>query len=259
MSTSLRAALRTFAARRLLVAFDFDGTLAPIVRQPEAAAMRARTAQLLAEVARRYPCAVISGRARPDVRERVLGIPLRAVLGNHGGRPRRRVRAARRLVLRWRRQLANLLPPVPGIIVEDKGMGLAIHYRRARARGAARRHVLAAVAQLRDTRVVEGKMVVDVLPEDATDKGQALLALCQRLRCDAALYVGDDTTDEDAFALADRFPVLGIRVGGARGSRATAFLPEQGAIDRLLAELLRLRRELPNDLRQKREPVKPRP
>jgi trehalose 6-phosphate phosphatase len=76
--------LLEFARQRVLLAFDFDGTLAPIVRNPEAATMRRRTSKLLAEVARRYPCAVISGRSRADVMEKVAEIPLRALFGNHG-------------------------------------------------------------------------------------------------------------------------------------------------------------------------------
>jgi trehalose 6-phosphate phosphatase len=235
------ATLHEFARRRVLVAFDFDGTLAPIVRDPEAAAMRKVTAARLTKVATLYPCAVISGRGRADVSQKVSGIPLRAVFGNHGMEPWRGLPAARRLVARWRGELAGSLPQAPGVIVEDKGPSLAIHYRRARARATIRRLVLHAAGRLRDTRIVEGKMVVNVLPANAPDKGAALLQLCKRLRCDAAIYVGDDDTDEDAFAVAGRFPLLGIRVGHARRSRASYFLPGQTDIDRLLARLVQAR------------------
>jgi trehalose 6-phosphate phosphatase len=237
--------LRGFAQERVLVAFDFDGTLAPIVRVPEAAAMRRRTAALLTEVARRYPCAVISGRARADVAEKVAGIPLRAVIGNHGLEPWRGLFAARRLVLGWRDELAALLPQDPGVVVEDKGPSLAVHFRRARSRGLVRKQVRSAVARLRGTRVVEGKMVVNVLPAHAPDKGQALLRLCRQLRCERAIYVGDDDTDEDAFAVAARFPLLGIRVGRWQRSQAGYFVPRQADVDRLLAVLIESRRGRP--------------
>jgi trehalose 6-phosphate phosphatase len=245
MKNILEAPLRALAARRLLVALDFDGTLAPIVRVPEDAAMRPSTAALLAEVARLYPCVVISGRARADVKKRLQGIPLRAVLGNHGMEPGRGLATARKAVATWRRQLGTLLPKVPGLIVEDKHASLAIHYRRASARAQRRQQILAAVDKLHDARVVEGKMVVNVLPKSAPDKGVALLLLCKRLRCEAALYVGDDVTDEDAFGLADRFPVLGVRVGRARRSQAATFLPSQADIDQLLTLLVRLRHDEP--------------
>jgi len=235
------AALRSFARRRVLLAFDYDGTLAPIVRTPAAAAMRPRTRALLAEVARRYPCIVVSGRARADVGKKLAHIPLRAVLGNHGMEPWRGLPAARARARRWRARLLATLPKVPGIFLEDKGPSLAIHYRQAKARAQARRLVLAAAAALPDVRLVAGKMVVNLLPENAPNKGTAVLGWCRRLRCVAIIYVGDDDNDEDAFALAEEIPLLGIRVGRSRRSRASCFLPGQSAVDDLLNLIVKMR------------------
>jgi trehalose 6-phosphate phosphatase len=97
------------------------------------------------------------------------------------------------------------------------------------------------VAGLRGARIVAGKMVVNLLPDSAPNKGTAVLHLCRRLRCTAAIYVGDDDNDEDAFALAGQAPLLGIRVGHSRRSRAACFLPAQGAVDAFLAKLVELR------------------
>jgi trehalose 6-phosphate phosphatase len=235
------ATLRRFARRRVLLAFDYDGTLAPIVRDPEAADMRPRTRTLLAEVARRYPCVVVSGRARADVMKKVARLPLRAVLGNHGMEPWPGLAAARGRARRWRARLRATLPPMPGIFLEDKGPSLALHYRRAKAPARARRLVLAAVADLPGARIVGGKMVVNLLPANAPNKGTALLGLRRRLHCAAIIYVGDDDNDEDAFALAGQVPLLGIRVGRSRRSRATCFLPGQPAVDELLSLLVKMR------------------
>jgi trehalose 6-phosphate phosphatase len=112
--------LLDFAQERVLLAFDFDGTLAPIVRDPEAAAMRPRTAAMLAKVAKLYPCAVISGRSRADVMAKVDAIPLRAIFGNHGMEPSPNLRTWRRLAARWRAQLASSLPPIAGVVIEKK-------------------------------------------------------------------------------------------------------------------------------------------
>jgi len=238
-----------FAQKRALLAFDFDGTLAPIVRDPAAAAMRARTAKLLVDVARRYPCVVISGRSRADVMEKVAAIPLRAVVGNHGMEPSHGLRAWRRQTATWSVQLEAALPPIPGLVIENKGVSLAIHYRKARARATVRRLVLAVVAALRGTRIVEGKMVVNILPAVAPDKGTALITLRKRLRCESAIYVGDDDNDEDVFALPKQEHLLGIRVGRARRSQASYFVPRQTDIDRLLVRLVEARPLL--------EPTKP--
>jgi trehalose-phosphatase len=64
LADSQASTLHDFAHQRVLLAFDFDGTLAPIVRNPAVATMRARTSSLLTKVAKAYPCVVISGRSR---------------------------------------------------------------------------------------------------------------------------------------------------------------------------------------------------
>ncbi|HKU43339.1 MAG TPA: trehalose-phosphatase, partial [Polyangiales bacterium] len=67
LSRENREVLAQLARTRVLLAFDYDGTLAPIVAQRDRAHMRARTRRLLARVCALYPCAVISGRSRLDV------------------------------------------------------------------------------------------------------------------------------------------------------------------------------------------------
>jgi len=79
--------LSTFASSNVLLAFDYDGTLAPIAAAPRLARMRARTHQLLVRVTRVYPCVVISGRTLSDISRRVKRIPLCYVFGNHGLEP----------------------------------------------------------------------------------------------------------------------------------------------------------------------------
>ena len=233
--------LLDFARQRVLLAFDFDGTLAPIVRHPETATMRRRTSTLLALVAKLYPCVVLSGRSRADVMEKVAGIPLRAIFGNHGMEPSESLRAWRRLAAKWHAQLASALPPIAGVVIENKGVSLAVHYRLARARAAVRRLVLQAASDLRGTRIVEGKMVVNVLPAGAPDKGTALITLRKGLRCQSAIYIGDDDTDEDVFALAKQERLLGIRVGRSRRTQAGYYVPSQAAVDQLLVQLAEAR------------------
>ncbi len=258
LSKEQRPTLLDFVRERPLLAFDFDGTLAPIVRDPEAATMRPRTAALLAEVATIYPCVVISGRSRADVMAKVDGIPMRAVFGNHGMEPSRSLRKARGLVARWRAQLASALPAKGGVVIEDKGVSLAVHYRKARARAAVRQRILVATSRLRDTRIVEGKMVVNVVPAGAPDKGTALMTLRKRLRCQSAIYLGDDDNDEDVFALAGRERLLGIRVGRSLRSHAAYFVPGQMAVDRLLVELVALARSSARPQGAHAHPRKPR-
>ncbi len=236
-----RATLEEFLGQKLLLAFDFDGTLAPLVPEPSAAAIPPKTRRLLQALARHYPCAVISGRARGDVLARLTGISLRAVFGNHGIEPVRHPGLVRRRVARWRQRLRRDLPAIPGVIIEDKGVSLALHYRQTRRRAEARRVLLAAAGSLPASRLMEGKMVVNVLPSRTGNKGTALMGLCHRLRCEAAIYGGDDDNDEDVFALAGDRRLLGIRVGRSRTSHAAYFVPRQAAVNELLMRMLAIK------------------
>jgi trehalose 6-phosphate phosphatase len=233
-----RAVLRRLAHGHVLLAFDFDGTLAPIVADPAAAHLRPQTRRLLADVARQYPCIVISGRNRSDVARRLTGIPLRQVFGNHGIEPSPVLPAARRAVRRWLATVKPRLEGVPGIVFDNKGASLAIHYRKSHNRPAALKAILAATADLTEARVLRGILVVDLLPARAPNKAVALQSELRRLHCQSALYLGDDQTDEDVFALGRRLPLLAVRVGRKSRSRAPYYLPSQGDVDALLTVLL---------------------
>jgi trehalose 6-phosphate phosphatase len=229
--------LRRFACSRVLLAFDFDGTLAPIVRRPGAAAMRRSTRAALAAVAARYPCVVISGRARDDARRRVAGTGAVEVIGNHGIEPWQSTPRRLRAVQRWLPLLAARLAGLPGVAIENKGYSVAVHYRRSREKKKAREAVQEAAALLGDVRLIKGKQVVNLLPLHAPHKGIALEKARERYGCDTAIYVGDDETDEDVFALDQPGRLLSIRVGRKAPSLAPYYLRSQAEIDRLLGFL----------------------
>lgn len=235
------ATLARFLTSRVLLAFDFDGTLAPIVVDRETARMRRRTVRLLDHVCRHYACAVISGRRQDDVQRRLEGVPVRHVLGNHGLEPGG-VDASRMVDLDGlRERLETRLAGLPGVEVEDKRHSLALHYRRAADRPLARERIEQAISEAPASfRVVPGKLVFDVLPENAPHKGSALTRLCGVEGVDAAVYVGDDVTDEDVFRLADPKRLLPIRVGRSRSSAAPYYLRDQRELDVLLRRALHL-------------------
>lgn len=237
-----RAALARLAGSRSLLAFDLDGTLAPIVRDPERARPRPSTLRLLRRVSRVYPVAFVSGRALKGLRSRLPGVRSWAMLGNHGAEEMgRRRRRPPRAVATWARGLGERLRGVPGVWIERKRYTLTVHYREAPRRRQAERAVYAAGrAVCRGARLVHGAFGMNVIPPSAPDKGTALVSLLRRQYWDAALYAGDDGSDEAAFAV--RFPgLVTVRIGPRRGSRARFHLKDQKDIDRLLAELLRLR------------------
>lgn len=234
--------LAQLAWTHTLLAFDFDGTLAPITEAHTAAQMRPRTVELLREVCKSFSCAVISGRGREDVTQRLGGAAVKYVIGNHGLEPGGRLAELEQEVAAARPPLAAALAAHPCIELEDKRYSLALHYRRCRRKGEAKRAIAAAVAALpREMRLVPGKQVVNTIPADAPNKGDALLALRDAEGAALALYVGDDVTDEDVFRLEQPGRLLGVRVGSSRHSAASYYLRDQREIDRLLTKLIALR------------------
>ncbi len=238
--------LAQLAFSRVLLAFDFDGTLAPIVPERDAARMRKRTEDLLVKVCALYPCAVISGRSRADVKARLNGARVKYVIGNHGLESGGRLGGLEKEVSRARDRLTASLAGWAGVDIEDKRFSLAIHYRRSRQKRLARAAIHSAVDALPvKMRVVAGKLVVNVVPANAPHKGDALLDLRAKEKADTALFVGDDVTDEDVFEIDQPGRLLSVRVGESRSSAAAYFLRDQKEMDRLLARLVLLREKRP--------------
>jgi trehalose 6-phosphate phosphatase len=233
--------LARFASANVLVAFDYDGTLAPIAQTAARARMRPSTRRLLTIVAERYPTVVISGRARADLLRQLRGIPVHDAIGNHGMEPWEQRQPAGALVRAWTRRLTLELNGCRGVDVENKGVSLTIHYRRAAAKATVKTRIERAARRLAGARVLGGKCAINIMPLRAPDKADALERLQRAYACDHAIYVGDDITDEDVFARADRSHVLSVRVGRAPRTHASFYIPSQKDIDTLLAALLAMR------------------
>ena len=234
--------LEQVACEHMLLVFDYDGTLAPIVRDPACASMRPSTRTLLRLASLLYPCAVLSGRSRTDVSNRLGRLPLLAIVGNHGAEAGYGPvdRTLRQVVVGWKATVESRARDVPGVAVEDKGYSLAIHYRNAVSRATARHAIRDVVAQLPAARAFGGRAVVNVVPAGAHHKGRAVQELLERTGIHRALYLGDDTTDEDAFRAEG--VGLGVRVGRTHHSAAHYYVPAQTEVDALLRALVRARR-----------------
>lgn len=246
------AALAALAARATLYAFDYDGTLAPIVARPEDAVAPTETIAALERLAALVPVALVTGRARDDLRAR-FPFDARYVIGNHGMEgmpdddPATTAAAAdghARVVAAWTSQWPAAIAAQtadPGIFVENKLHSLSIHYRPAADHQAASRAIQAAIARLTPApRVIGGKCVFNLMPEGAADKGDALVRLVRFDGCAGAFYIGDDDTDELAFARASANWVT-VRVGRVASTAAGFYVDGQAdvlrCIDRLVAVL----------------------
>jgi trehalose 6-phosphate phosphatase len=235
-----RERLRAMAAEGALLAFDFDGTLAPFNGQdPAGAQLRPETAELLHSLAHCAPVAVITGRSVADATARLRDLPLLAVIGNHGAEPSPYAKRAARAVATWLPQVEAIAADFPGVLIENKALSLSLHVANTVDPMAALRRFTALAKELPGkVRAVEGTDLINFVAAGAPNKGDALLALQRTHALSHAVFVGDELTDEPAFHATDHALGLGIRVGSWRGSAASFFLPTQLDIDALLAELL---------------------
>jgi trehalose 6-phosphate synthase/phosphatase len=208
----------------LLVALDFDGTLAPIVERPEdaRATERARAAIERLAGADDTRVAIVSGRALDSLGE-VASPPTGTLLsGSHGVELKLDTGPIqidlRDTELEKLDRLTEIVEGVadtsPGAFIERKPAGLALHTRRLKGpegsalQQDAREQV---AAELLGITVRTGKAVLEFAVR-ASDKGESLSRLRQHVGATAVIYVGDDVTDEDAFATLDGDDV-GVKVG----------------------------------------------
>jgi len=217
----------------LLACFDFDGTLAPIVDEPAAANILPRIQQSLCalENHEEVTTALVSGRALADLRSRVDGVS--ALAGNHGlevttnGTAAIHPLAARRqsLMDHCCDRLEQRLEGINGCWVENKAITATVHCRHVS--NEARPRVASIVERVVDD-VGEGRLecrggksILEIEPHIPWSKGHAVSLLEAKIDADTfVLYVGDDVTDESAFAQVEPAG-LGIAVGTDGGTGAS--------------------------------------
>ncbi len=241
-SSDGRNELRRLARSATLYAFDFDGTLAPIVADPAQARAADRVTRPLAQLALLVPVAVVSGRAQRDLIER-LPCEIAYLVGNHGNEGLPEEPDTSQLVetcRRWRAslELQLLAPEGQGVRLEDKGRSLSLHYRAAQDPVAASTFLRSvASALMPQPTVIDGKMVLNLLPPGALTKFEALRILAQHEGVTEVLFVGDDDTDEIAFQRAPSHWTT-VRIDPHGKTAARYCLDEQASIEVLLAHLL---------------------
>jgi trehalose 6-phosphate phosphatase len=222
-------------ARQPLLAFDFDGTLAPIVALPSQARVPITTLRRLHRLTQLLPLAVISGRAVADVRHR-LGFEPAHLVGNHGAEDpqqgqRPECSCADGVRDRLRGAAAELQRA--GVSVEDKGASLALHYRMAADHAAALELIDRSLEPIDPgLHVFGGKMVTNIVSAAADDKAAALRRLAQRDDARAVLYLGDDINDESVFAAREPLPT--VRSAPTIANRQRYFISGPREVPRLL-------------------------
>lgn len=196
-----------------ILCLDYDGTLTPIVDNPEDAVLTDDMRGVVKKLAGKLPVAIVSGRGLDFIKKQVQldevyyagshGFEISGPEGFH--HEKEEARNVLGLLDDTEKKLQQLLEDVQGLRIERKKYGIAVHYRQVQEDKVP--YVKEKIDQLLDDeqRLKEGrgKMVIDLKPNIEWDKGRAVDFISDHLtsgkRESAALYIGDDITDEDAF------------------------------------------------------------
>ncbi|MCR4392909.1 MAG: trehalose-phosphatase [Dehalococcoidales bacterium] len=253
-------------AGQTMLLLDYDGTLTPIVERPEDAHLAEDTHSLLRQLAGipSLLVGVISGRSLADLKGRV-GVEGLIYAGNHGFEiesPQFKyihpaAEAARPVLEMIRNFLVRSTGHIEGVLLEDKGLTLSLHYRLVMEEDLPELReimdkAMAGAVTRGLVRVSSGKKVYEFRPAVPWDKGKAVRFLMKSYQKGGrqsgmlVVYLGDDTTDEDAFRVVRRYGHgVGVHVGGDRPDSAAEYWVK--SVDEVLSFLGEILRCLKDD------------
>ena len=225
---------------------DVDGTLVGIQERPELVLPDPELTTLLTQLGARMhgAIAILTGRTILDT-DRILERGVHCVAGIHGQECRIDgvVFQESSLPESWLEARAALAHQLTvrelDPYIEDKGAGIALHYRHVPEQTVAVMQIIDSIAAAHGLRALHGKLVSELMPQ-GTSKGAALKALMKRAPFTGRtpVAVGDDVTDEDAFAAANEFDGISILVGNPRVTAAAYSLPDSASVRTWLKEAL---------------------
>lgn len=250
--------INKLADKKLLVFLDYDGTLVPIAPTPAMARMPRETKKLLLALEKNKQCrvAIISGRPLKEIKK-LVGIKGLIYAGNHGmeiegdgmGLCVELPASYKKKLEQLKGKLLQSLSRTKGVLIEDKGSTLSLHYRLANRAGAmAAKKIIKQLASplvaSGQVNLLCGKKVFELRPPINWDKGKAVEWILKNIRRNQwkgyailPLYIGDDTTDEDAFR-ALKGKGLTVFVGGPKKSQAAYSLKGVADVIRFLTTLM---------------------
>ncbi len=249
------------AAEHVLLLSDYDGTLTPIVGKPSDALLAAGMREKLSTLATRknITVGIISGRGLAELKS-MVDIQGIYYAGNHGMEIEGpglswvspEAEEARAMMSSLAGELAAALQETAGVIIEDKGLGLSVHYRLV-APGQEGNvietfHLMTGpLAEAGKIKITSGKKVLEVRPPIDWYKGKAVEAIRReivkllKLKEVMTIYLGDDRTDEDGFKVLRIPEGWGIYIGGDNPDSAASYhLDSPADVEALLTRLLEM-------------------
>ncbi len=221
--------------RKFILCLDYDGTLTPIVHDYNKAIISDGMRELVHELAKKIPVAIISGRDVPFVQQH-MRLQEAYYAGSHGfeivgpNAYRHELEEAERAlpVLEWaEKEMREYATTIPGMEIERKKFAMAVHFRKVREEKlpAVQKKVQEVLDRNKELKAGKGKMLVELKPALDWHKGKALETIVQQLdpSGEAVIaFIGDDVTDEDAFRVLKEDD-LGIFVGMHNGPTAANY------------------------------------
>jgi len=202
-----------FSGKKIVFFLDYDGTLTPIVSRPELAVISSDMQDTVKKLSQKYITAIVSGRMREDV-EKLVGISGLIYAGSHGfdikgpevvmveSQAEKSIPLVSKVIEKLKKELVG----IEGVIIEEKKFSTAVHYRlvkEAEKNLKIRNLVREIIQENKTLRLMEGKKVFEILPAIDWNKGKAVRWVMDSLGINwqdySVVYIGDDTTDEDAF------------------------------------------------------------
>ncbi len=220
----------TLRRRNSALMTDIDGTISAVVDDPnDAVVTEGIKTSLKALTERLALVAILTGRPAKEGK-RMVGIRDALYFGNHGMERLYRGRVVteaggKRVASIIARLIPNLQPKLEpsGVRIEDKGVGISMHYRTAQDPRAAHAVILAVLKQVgipTELEMAGGKMVVELRPRGGSNKGFIVKRLAREYRLDGIVYLGDDLTDVEAFDSVEK-------LGGSRPTASIAVLTDE--------------------------------
>lgn len=250
---------RELKNKRIMLFLDYDGTLTPIAESTDKAVIPKETKRLLSELSAYAKLAVISGRALSDLKK-MVGIKGIIYSGNHGleiESPKLKFNtplslAYTKLLHKIKMELEQRLAGIKGVILEDKGLTLSLHYRLVPGDLTPKVQTIFHAATMlpalkNKIKIRPGKMVWEIQPPIEWDKGRIILWLLAREKFASGdkpllpVYAGDDTTDEDAFRALENKGIT-VFVGRPNQSSAQYYLNNPEEVAELLRRILSLQK-----------------
>lgn len=221
----------------IILFLDFDGTLSPIVKNPNNAILPPDVKLWLRKLSRKknIRVGIVTGRSLSDIKQKV-GLKDIIYAANHGmeifyhGKYLlRKGRAYEKPLKMLADELHGSLSNISGAIVENKGLSVAVHFRKASTKLHATvkrivKRLSKAYMKKYNLQLTGGKMILEIRPAKHWNKGEAVLWMWKRLAPQyTPIYIGDDMTDEDAFKALKPYG-LTIHIGKGKNSHAEYFV-----------------------------------